>query len=400
MTMTQLDTGSSPGWDAVIGQSAAVTALQRAVAADEISHAWMMVGPRGVGQQELARALGMALNCEAADATHAACGTCSTCDRIQRGVHPAVVDLEPEGAFHVVDAVRNDWIPTASRTMTDGRRRVLRIVAADRMNETAQNAFLKVLEEPPPSVVWLLDVQDEGLLLDTVVSRCRRLTVVPWGPDALQTLAGQLDLPTSQRDALTRAALGSPERLRAFADPTLIDARARNLQLVGRLADEGPGAVVPISKDLIAWTRQRVAAVKEVNEAEMARLEDSFGIDGGRGWQTGVKARLTRRFERLERQERRRALDFVLDDLGSWLRDLLVVQSGGEMSMLVNIDAADAARKDAARLSSAATVECLQAVAACRDALDRNGNPELQLERMLLAIALHLFRHASCAQTR
>ncbi|MEX0869348.1 MAG: hypothetical protein WD011_06715 [Nitriliruptoraceae bacterium] len=390
------------GWDAVIGQPGAVAAMRRALQAGEVSHAWMMVGPAGVGQAEIARALGMALNCTERLDGGAGCGTCSACTRIQRGVHPAVVDLEPEGTFHVVDAVRDEWMPMATRTKTEGRRRVLRIVAADRMNESAQNAFLKMLEEPPPSVVWLLDVQDDGLLLDTVVSRCRHVTLVPWGPEALYAHAERLGIASDRRAALARAALGSPERLRALAEPALTEARAQHLEVVRRLADNGPGVVVPLAKEITAWAKQRVDAVKSEHEDELVRLEDAFGVDGGRGWPPGIKNRLTRRFERRERQARRRALDFFLENLGSWFRDLLVVQSGGSEDALVNIDAVDSVRRDAPLLTPTDTLACIDAVARCRDALDRNGNPELQLERLLLAIALPVFarQHAPAASVR
>jgi DNA polymerase III subunit delta' len=379
-------------WDDVLGQPAAVTALRTALRADEVAHAWLLVGPREVGQVELTRALAAALNCPEATASDEACGRCSTCDRIGRGAHPAVADLEPQGASHLVDDVREEWMPLATRTLTEGRRRVLRIVAADRANEAAQNAFLKVLEEPPPSVVWVLDVEDEGALLDTVVSRCRRLDLVPWGPDAMRTLADRLGVPTEQREALSRAALGSPGRLRDLADPDVAKARWDHLALLDRLATGGPGQVVPAAKERVAWARSRIAPVKERHQEELARLEEAFGVEGNRGWPPGVKQRLTRRFERLERQEQRRALDLLLDDLSSYLRDLLAARSGASADTLVNVDHEAAIRRDAERLPPAAVVGGLQAVARCREALDRNGNPELQLERLLLSIALPLYR--------
>jgi DNA polymerase III subunit delta' len=381
-------------WDQVLGQPAAVGSLRAALQHDEVAHAWLLVGPKGVGQREATRALAAALNCPESEHTDMGCGVCSTCERIGRGAHPAVADLEPEGAYHVVDAVRGEWIPTATRTLTEGRRRVLRVVAADRMNEAAQNAFLKVLEEPPPSVVWVLDVEDEGALLETVVSRCRRLDLVPWGPDAMQAHAERLGVPLEQRTALVRAALGSPQRLADLADPELAEARWTHLSLLDRLATGGPGEVVPTAKELASWAKSRTSVVKERNKAELARLEESYGVDGGRGWPPGVKQRLTRRFERLERQEQRRALDLLLDDVASYLRDLLAVQSGASTEVLVNIDHEAALRRDAERLPAADAVVALQAVARCRDALDRNGAVELQLERLLFALALPLYAAA------
>ncbi|MBW3621358.1 MAG: hypothetical protein KY461_14025 [Actinobacteria bacterium] len=379
-------------WDDVLGQDAAVRSLRSALAGDQVAHAWLVVGPSGVGQRELARALAAALNCPVSDDPATGCGTCSTCERIARGTHPAVLDFEPEGQFHVVDAVRGDWIPAATRTMTEGRRKVLRIVAADRMNEGAQNAFLKVLEEPPASVVWLLDVEEDGLLLDTIVSRCRRIDLVPWTPDAMATLAAQLGIPHEDRAARVRAAMGSPDRLRDLADPELAEARWRHLAIVAELAERGPGAVVPMAKELVAWSRGRSAALKEAHLGEMERLEEAYGVERDKGWPPGVKQRLTKRFERLERQEQRRALEMLLDDLASYLRDLLAVHAGADAATLVNIDHEAALARDAERLDVVDVVAGLGAVERCREAFERNGAPELQLERLLLAISLPLYR--------
>lgn len=392
-----MSTADGP-WERVRGEPAAVASLRAALVADEVAHAWLLVGPRGVGQRELTQILAMALNCPTPIAPDVACGVCSTCDRILRGVHPSVEEFEPEGAFHVVDAVRHTWIPTASRSLTEGRRRVLRVVAADRMNVSAQNAFLKLLEEPPPSVVWVLEAEKEDALLDTVVSRCRRLDLVPWTPEVLQAYGGQLEpaVPAGQRVALARAALGSPERMRDLADPVIALQRDVNLGIVDRLATGGPGLVVPVAKELNTWAKGRVEPLKAKHKAEFKDLEEAFGVDGPRGgWPPKVRSRLTKRFERLERQEHRRALDLLLDDLASYLRDLLALQAGGDPAQLVNIDHEPALRRDALRLPPVDAIAGLTAIARCRDALDRNGNPELQLERVLLALALSLYRAAA-----
>jgi DNA polymerase III subunit delta' len=395
MTAVSPSTRPDDPFAAVIGQQAAVTALRAALHADELAHAWLLVGPRGVGQAELAAALACAMNCPQPVAADNGCGTCDVCARIRRGVHPAITDLEPEGANHVVSAVREDWIPMASRTLSEGRRRVLRIVAADRMNEAAQNAFLKILEEPPPSVVWLLDVEEEGALLDTVVSRCRRLDLVPFGPEAMTRLADTTGIPAADRAALTRAAMGSPQRLHDLADPDIAAARERHLDVIDRLATGGPGVVVPLAKELASWAKGRSASVKERNSAELQELEAQFGVEGSRGWPPGVKTRIAKRHERLERSEQRRALGIVLDDIASYLRDLLAVHAGTGSEGLVNPDHEVALRRDVARLPAPEVVQALRAVATCRDALERNGAPELHLERLLMGTALSVYAAAA-----
>jgi DNA polymerase III subunit delta' len=374
-------------------QPAAVEAMRGALRADEVAHAWLLVGPPGVGQEDLARSLAMALNCPVAAAPDEACGNCDTCERIARDRDELLQVFEPEGAAYVVDNVRDEWVATASRSLTTGRRRVLRITAADRANVPAQNAFLKLLEEPPPSVVWLLEAEEESALLDTVQSRCRRLAVVPWGLAALRRRARGAGATDERIEPLARAALGSPTRLDDLLDPDVADARERHLGLVDRLATGGPGQVVPAAKDLVAWAKGRVAPLKAKHAVRFEELERDFGVDErGRGWPPGLRNRILQRHERLERYEQRRALDLALDDLGSYLRDLLAVQAGADEAVLVNLDHQAELRRDAVRLLAPDAVVGLQAVARAREALDRNGNPELQLERLFMAVALPLYR--------
>jgi DNA polymerase III subunit delta' len=377
-------------------QPAAVRALREALRADEVAHAWLVVGPPGVGQADLARSLSMALNCEQAAAPDDACGACPTCERIARDRDELLQVFEPEGAAYVVDTVRDEWVATATRSLTSGRRRVLRITAADRANVAAQNAFLKLLEEPPPSVVWVLEAEEESALLDTILSRCRRLAVVPWGVDALRRRARDAGVADTRLEAVARAALGSPSRLADLADPDVAAARDRHLGLVDALAVGGPGLVVPTAKALVAWSKGRVGPLKQRHEEELAALERDLGVDeSGRGWPPGMRSRVLKRQERLQRYEQRRALDLALDDVGSYLRDLLAVQAAASDDVLVNLDHREALHRDAQRLLAADVVRALAAVVRCRDALDRNGNPELQLERLLMAIALPLFRAAA-----
>jgi DNA polymerase-3 subunit delta' len=397
---------------AVGGARAAARSLREAVSADRLSHAWLLVGPDGVGQRELAIALAATLNCQA-DEHLRPCGGCDACLRTGRDVHPALVTFEPDGAAHRVEDVRGAWMGTAMRTTPEARRKVLRVTAADRMNVAAQNAFLKLLEEPPASVVWILEAEDAGRLLETILSRCRRVDLPPWSSADVRTWVGghlgggELDTADTARveravcaarsgrdwlRGLRRDLAGSGEvtRAREVLD-AVSDLRDRHLAVLDQLARGGPGIVVPTARSLVAIAKQRREQLAERHAEELSALEDAYGVEGSRGWPPGIKARLEKRFERIARAEEQRTLGLLLDDLAGYLRDLIAVAAGAHDDALINTDARAALARDVALLHRDDVIAALRAVGECRQALARNGAPELHLERLLLSIATSLY---------
>jgi DNA polymerase-3 subunit delta' len=399
------------GLAAVGGARTAARSLQEAVRADRLSHAWLLVGPDGVGQRELAIALAATLNC-AADEAQRPCGTCDACLRTTRDVHPALVTFEPDGAAHRVEDVRGAWMDTAMRTTPEARRKVLRVTAADRMNAAAQNAFLKLLEEPPPSVVWILEAEDAGRLLETILSRCRRVDLPPWSSADVRDWVGQhlvgaadtadaarvegaVCAARSGRDWLRGlrrdlAAADSAGDARAVLDE-VIGLRQRHLAVLGELARGGPGVVVPTAKALVAVAKQRREQLATRHSEELAALEEAYGVEGSRGWPPGIKARVEKRFERIARAEEQRTLGLLLDDLAGYLRDLVAVAVGAHDDALINADARTSLARDVTLLHRDDLLAALGAVSDCRQALARNGAPELHLERLLLSIATSLY---------
>ncbi|MPZ21004.1 MAG: AAA family ATPase [Luteitalea sp.] len=178
----------------IAGHSQMRALLARAVRQETLPPTLLFAGPNGVGKRMTAVALAQALNClEPFDspggppaASHQArswpipdsrdaCGRCTACARIGRGVHADVRLLTPnERGAIAVDTVR-EVIDQANYRPFEGRRRVIIVDDADAMTEAAQNALLKTLEEPTPSSVFVLVTGRPDLLRPTVRSRCQRL---------------------------------------------------------------------------------------------------------------------------------------------------------------------------------------------------------------------------------
>ena len=200
-------------WDRVRGTEAA-DRLQSQMAG-EVAHAWLLLGPAGSGKLAAALAMAASLNCPVQPG--AGCGTCRTCLRIARRHHPDVHHVVPEGPLIPVGTVRELVIPEAARSPFEGPTKVFIIEEADRMNDEAQNALLKTLEEPQPDTVFILLSEHEEELLDTIQSRCRivRLEAVP----EERIIAMLIEEGASDTAALlaARVANGDLERARTVA---------------------------------------------------------------------------------------------------------------------------------------------------------------------------------------
>jgi DNA polymerase III subunit delta' len=160
-----------------IGHRRQLLLLSRAIGRGSFPPSLVLGGPEGIGKLRVARSIAQSLNCLEPVVVGGvdACGRCSACRRIQRGIHPDVLVLKPDESGAIkIDEVR-EAIDKAAYRPFEGRRRVVIMEEADAMMVPAQNALLKTLEEPPPASVFLLVTARPDSLLPTVQSRCPRL---------------------------------------------------------------------------------------------------------------------------------------------------------------------------------------------------------------------------------
>jgi len=270
------------------GHEAAVRDLVAWLAAG-IPHAILVTGPPRVGKTTLALDLAAALLCEG-PAGERPCRACRGCRRVASGNHPDLHVLRPEGPGEQVRIGDHDdpepgtvrhLVRELSLLPAEAAFRVAIVESAHRMNEDAQNALLRTLEEPPPGTVIVLCADDEDRLLPTIRSRCLRIRLGPVGTPAIEDLLasrGIADAPTAAR--LARLAGGRPGLAVALArDPETVRTSGALCRRLLDLADAGPGARLEAASSLLGEAK---AIARALADPDGAAAETPGGGTGGK----------------------------------------------------------------------------------------------------------------------
>ena len=226
----------------VWGHEAAAIGLAQAIATNRVRHAYLLSGPEGVGKATLALTFAQALCCLEPPAPGQPCGHCRSCGKIGRGVHPDVqtFDIASQSAGGGKPATKSTTLTietiralaaTASLRPLEAAWRVIVIDDAEFMQETAQEALLKTLEEPPPYAVLILLVNDVELLLPTVRSRCQVIELAPVPRSTIHRGLKAQGIGDERANDLAAAAGGSPGwAIRAAQEPNLIRERRESIE--------------------------------------------------------------------------------------------------------------------------------------------------------------------------
>jgi len=319
----------------IVGHRHLTALLARAIERGTLPPTLLLAGPAGVGKWRVARALAEVVNCPA-PVDGDACGACRSCDRINRGMHVDVLTLAADDTGKIgVDIVRDELGKCDYRPF-EGQRRVVLIRDADALTETAQNALLKSLEEPPPATVFVLTSSAPDALLRTVRSRTMRLTFGRLPIDDIVQVLGR--------------------------DHAIADAEARRLAM---LSDGSLGVALALGTS--ASDDLREAAAMLLGASGAADLAGRLAI---------AKAVIGEKKPERTRQQ----MQALLQVASSLVRDVAVLHAGVDRRLLANGDLDGTLGRLARTIEPAAARRAFATIDRGLTALERNAGTKLVTE--------------------
>jgi DNA polymerase-3 subunit delta' len=353
----------------IVGQDGAIEQLMRGLTGSRRHHAWLFVGPEGVGRRTTAEAMAQSLLCGQPADNGTACGQCDDCRLFEAGTHPDFHAVYKELArFHddagvrnrvmqelSIDVIRQFLIVPANQGASRNRGKVFVVRQAELMSIAAQNALLKTLEEPPAGVTIILLVERLERLLATTQSRC---ALVRFGPLPIPFVHERLiaaDVPEPQATFWARFAGGSLGTALRYADGELYAIKVELLESLARLSPGGDGDLAEtLVKQTDNLASQAVAQAKKVDGATLAKTLAS-----------------------------RQAAGTMLQLIASIYRDAITAAAGANRP-LIHVDQAPAIDALAERFTLTQLADILDQLSRLEQMLWQNVNPKLVWDNVVI----------------
>lgn len=218
----------------IFGHQNVISRLINAYKNDLIPSAYLFVGQDGIGKSTIASEFAQVINCDDIGICHC----CNNCKMYDSDTHPDFISIEPSGQFIKIAQIKS-LIQQLSLKPIYAQKRVVVIHNAHKLNVEAANCFLKILEEPPLDTTIILLTPDENLLLETIVSRCQRVSFAPLTEEQLTQIYYKFfDIPDDLFNFVLKYSHGSIRKDFIKMASELYNIRALVLNILGNLSPE------------------------------------------------------------------------------------------------------------------------------------------------------------------
>ena len=324
------------GFQNIIGHEKLIEHLQNAITMDKVSHAYILNGPDLSGKMTIAEAFALALQCEKGGIE--GCMECHACKQVLSHNHPDVIYVRHEKPNTIsVDDIRVQLNQDAGIRPYSGKYKIYIVDDAEKMNENAQNALLKTLEEPPEYVIILLLSNNAEKFLPTIQSRCIRLNLLPVSDKLIRKyIMEHNQIPDYQVDLSLEFAQGNVGKaIQLASSESFNELKNSAVELMKRI------------KDIDDY--EMGAAVKQINEYKLS-VNDYFDI------------------------------------MMVWYRDVLMYKATVDINSLIFKDQAYEIKKQASVSSYQGIERILEALEKAKIRLNANVNFDLVIELLLLTM--------------
>ena len=308
---------------------------------DKLSHAYMFLLPNGVGKSDFAEDFSKALLCEDKERlTFEECGECKSCLMLREYGHPDYILFDSAGDGIKIDDIRG-IIKSAYIKPVHSKKKIFYIKDAHLMNTRAQNAFLKVLEEPPKDVMFILTVKNKNLLLETIKSRVALFEVsYDSQDDIVEDIVEEFEFSDVVADIIFKYSAGNREKAFSLAE------KEDFLNIREKAIDYAFNA----NKDIYLSYSSRTSFLKPIIDARD-----------------------------------KKSMELIFDVMQSVFRDMLVCSYGG-YDRIINVDRVDRYKQEASEFSKWELQKLIQIVEDARYALSVNVNYNTAIETMFVKL--------------
>jgi DNA polymerase-3 subunit delta' len=318
-------------------QESPVSILKRALEKERVPTAYLFTGTAGCGRMMAALATAAGLNCHAGPT---ACGSCPSCLLYASGNHPDlhIIGVPDSKRQISIEQIRERILERAYLKPLTGSTSTFIVEDAHRMNLNASNAFLKTLEEPPPTSHFILIAPDRDSVLPTISSRCQVLRFSPLPRQFVEKILVREGIARQDASLLAAMAKGSIKKAIAYHSTGALEELAQEFEPLSSLHEYGMGQLLDLAQ---RWGRNR---------------QDALGL---------------------------------LEFLAQWYRDMLIIAEGAPEDQVIHIAHLNELKKVAGRIGGPGLSAIIESVEDAREAIEGNTNVQLTLDTLLLRVRDH-----------